>query len=59
VDGNKRVALAAALVFLRLNGLRIQAGGDDLYRLVMSVADGGAGKAEMAVFLKAHARAVT
>jgi len=55
VDGNKRVALAAALVFLRLNGLRVEAEGGDLYRLVVSVAEGRAGKADVAVFLKAHA----
>lgn len=56
VDGNKRVALAAALVFLRLNGIRIREKGDGLYRLVMGVAEGRSGKAEAAVFLQAHAR---
>jgi death-on-curing protein len=56
VDGNERVALAAALVFLRLNGIRIQAKPDDLYRIVMNVAKGTAGKPEVALFLKAHAR---
>jgi death-on-curing protein len=59
VDGNKRVALSAALVFLRLNGFRIHANGEDLYQLVMSVAEGRSGKAEIAVFLKMHARPAT
>lgn len=56
-DANKRVAFAAALVFLRLNGVSVHAPGDDLYRLVMNVAAGHAAKAEVAVFLRAHARA--
>jgi death on curing protein len=56
IDGNKRVALAAALVFLRLNGVRIHAPADDLYRLVMTVAEGRAGKADIAVFLRSHAQ---
>lgn len=58
VDGNKRVALAAALVFLRLNGVRIKASGQELYELVMSIADGRTGKADVAVFLKTHARKI-
>jgi death-on-curing protein len=39
VDGNKRTGLAAALVFLAINGRRLRVPGEDLYRLVMSVAD--------------------
>lgn len=39
VDGNKRTALAAALVFLAVNGKRLHVPGEDLYRLTMSVAD--------------------
>jgi death-on-curing protein len=57
-DGNKRVALAAALVFLRLNGMRIRAEAEALYRIVMDVAQGRTGKAEVAVFLKEHAKKV-
>ncbi|MFL5539577.1 MAG: type II toxin-antitoxin system death-on-curing family toxin [Longimicrobiaceae bacterium] len=39
VDGNKRTALAATLVFLAVNGKRLHVPGEDLYRLTMSVAD--------------------
>src|SRR5262245_6676143 len=38
VDGNKRVALMATIVFLELNGLHLTAEPDAVYRLVMGVA---------------------
>ena len=53
-DGNKRVGLAAALAFLGLNGLRLNASEDEVVELVLSVAAGGAGKPELSVFLRAH-----
>ena len=51
VDGNKRVALASALVFLDLNGIRITDPDGTLYPLMMSVARGEKGKAEIAYTL--------
>ncbi|HEY5999867.1 MAG TPA: type II toxin-antitoxin system death-on-curing family toxin [bacterium] len=48
VDGNKRTALAAALVFLDLNGIRIDATEDDLEALAVGVAAGRIGKAAAA-----------
>lgn len=57
VDGNKRVGLAVALVFLRLNGLAIAATDDELVALVLGVVDGSRSKADVAVFLAAHAGA--
>ncbi|MBI5489990.1 MAG: type II toxin-antitoxin system death-on-curing family toxin [Deltaproteobacteria bacterium] len=54
VDGNKRIGLAAALVFLRMNSVRIQASEDELVDLVLGVAGGRIGKAEVAVFLQRH-----
>ena len=54
VDGNKRTALAAALVFLWVNDLRLDAGEDELTELVMGVAAGRKGKADVAVFIAAH-----
>ena len=39
-DGNKRTAMAAAIVFLRLNGFDPAADGDDWQRLVLDVASG-------------------
>lgn len=50
LDGNKRTALAAALVFLAMNGHRIDAGEDELVELMLGVADGRMSKAEVAVF---------
>ena len=38
LDGNKRTAMAAAVVFLRLNGFDPAADGDDWQRLVLDVA---------------------
>jgi death on curing protein len=40
VDGNKRVAFAAADTFLRLNGYRLQLSDREAYRMVMKVASG-------------------
>jgi len=54
VDGNKRVALACALVFLRLNDVRVQASDDELVDLVLAVVAGSASKADVAVFFEAH-----
>jgi death-on-curing protein len=54
VDGNKRAALAAALVFLALNGQRLEADDDDLTDLVMGVAEGRVAKAVAAVFISAR-----
>jgi death-on-curing protein len=40
VDGNKRLALAATIVFLGLNGRRLTLSNDEAYTLVMDVAAG-------------------
>ena len=40
LDGNKRLALAAVIVFLGVNGARLAATNNDAYDLVMSVATG-------------------
>ena len=40
LDGNKRTAMAAAIVFLRLNGFDPAADSDDWERLVLDVASG-------------------
>ena len=55
IDGNKRTALACALAFLRLNGKRLKAGEDELYDLVIGVAEGRVSKAQVAVFFEEHA----
>lgn len=52
LDGNKRTGLVAALVFLDLNGIEIDAPKGHLYDLTLSVATGRAGKKEVAEFLR-------
>jgi death-on-curing protein len=54
VDGNKRTALAAALVFLWLNDRRLDTGENELTELVMGIASGRTGKADAAVFIAAR-----
>ncbi len=54
VDGNKRTALICALVFLGLNGQRLDADPDSVYDMVEGVASGQVDKAEVAVFLRVH-----
>ena len=56
VDGNKRVGLACALVFLRLNGTRIRTSDDELVDLVIGAAEGRLTKADVAVFLREHSK---
>ena len=48
IDGNKRTALASALVFLSLNGIELEDPKEDLYKLMMNVSGKGKGKAEIA-----------
>lgn len=57
VDGNKRTALAAALVFLGLDGFTVEADDDAVTGLVVGVASGAVSKSEVAVFLQRHGRA--
>lgn len=54
VDGNKRVGVMAAYVFLALNGFELEALPRSLTDLVLAVARGERGKADIAVFLREH-----
>ena len=56
VDGNKRCALACALVFLGLNGYSLSADADDLYALVDGTAASQVTKSEISVFFREHCR---
>ncbi len=47
IDGNKRVAAESALVFLGINGWRLALGREEFYTLVLTVASGTMGKAEL------------
>jgi death on curing protein len=40
VDGNKRLALAATIAFLGVNGQRLRSSNDDVYDLVIAVVTG-------------------
>ncbi len=55
VDGNKRTGLVAAVVFLHMNGIRLEADEGELEALVRDVAAGRAGKAEVTEFLRGNA----
>lgn len=57
VDGNKRVGLAAGLIFLEMNGIIIEVPDKELYDLTMSIASGKTTKPEIADFLRKHAAA--
>ncbi len=52
LDGNKRAGVMAALVFLDLNGIEIDATKGSLYELTMSVATGITSKSEIAEFFR-------
>jgi death-on-curing protein len=54
-DGNKRTAVGAALTFLELNGVEVDAAEDPFYDLVIGVAGGRISKASVTVFLETHA----
>ena len=49
MDGNKRTALATALVFLSINGVELNDPNEELYRLMMDVSAKGKAKADIAV----------
>jgi death-on-curing protein len=53
-DGNKRTALACALVFLDMNGMELDASGAELYALTMGVATGQAEEGEVARWFRAR-----
>ncbi|HEX6094783.1 MAG TPA: type II toxin-antitoxin system death-on-curing family toxin [Thermoanaerobaculia bacterium] len=54
LDGNKRTALACAIAFLRFNGLKLVAAEDELYDLVIGVAEGRISKDVVAAFFEGH-----
>jgi death-on-curing protein len=52
IDGNKRTALASALIFLEYNSIEINAEFDDLEELTLKVAQGQMNKEQTAKFLR-------
>ena len=57
LDGNKRVGLEAALLFLEINGITIEATNSELVELTLEVAQGVATKASVAAFFSNHQEA--
>ncbi|MGH9362027.1 MAG: type II toxin-antitoxin system death-on-curing family toxin [Thermoanaerobaculia bacterium] len=58
VDGNKRIALAAALTFLELHGWRLAAPKQDTFDVMINLASGRLAEAELATWLAARCRQV-
>lgn len=54
VDGNKRIALAAMLVFLELNGRPLIVEREELYAAMMALAEGRLSKSALASWLRAR-----
>lgn len=57
-QGNKRVGLASALIFLALNGWKVNATNDQLTELVMKMASVGDSREAVEAFFDAHIEAV-
>ena len=55
IDGNKRVGLEAALVFLEINDISLNATDDELIDLTLRTAQSLVSKTEIADFFRAHA----
>jgi death-on-curing protein len=56
IDGNKRVGGMAALAFLEINGIFVDADSDAYADLVLAVAASKAAREDVVVFLRAHTR---
>ena len=54
VDGNKRTAVAASEIFVRLNGMSLSATDIELEQLTIGIADGSASKDAVVAFFKKH-----
>jgi death-on-curing protein len=52
VDGNKRTAVAAAIVFLRMNGQSVPKDDGSVYQAMMAVAEKSSDKSGLAVVLR-------
>jgi death-on-curing protein len=55
IDGNKRTGVAAALTFLEMSGVEVDADEDAFYDLIIGVVEGRVSKAVVTVFLEEHA----
>ena len=55
LDGNKRTGAMLAMVFLDWNGVRLRPGNEGLVSITFGVAEGRAGKHEVAEFFRSIA----
>lgn len=58
IDGNKRIGFIVAVVFLQLNGWRLEASEVDATLRTLALAAGELSEAEFAEWLRAHSRPV-
>lgn len=56
MDGNKRVGIVSALVFLDLNGIEIEVENDILERFTLDLAAGKVAKEEVTEFFRSHSK---
>jgi death-on-curing protein len=56
LDGNKRIAAVACMVFLRANGISIRTTNEELYEFTVGIASGQVEKPEIADWLRARTR---
>ncbi|MBF0493253.1 MAG: type II toxin-antitoxin system death-on-curing family toxin [Deltaproteobacteria bacterium] len=56
VDGNKRIATAAALTFLRLNGYEIKASEKQVYEVIMQLANRQMMRDQLSTWFKKHSK---
>ena len=58
IDGNKRVALASSLVFLDINGYKLNCQNEILYNEIMNVAKGDVKKEDLIKFYEKHSKRI-
>ncbi len=56
IDGNKRIATAAALTFIRLNGLEIHVSEKELYQTMMNLANKRLSREELAEWFRQNCK---
>ncbi len=54
VDGNKRIGMYIMISFLELNGIKLDATNDEVYKLGMAVADGSANNEDILKWINEH-----
>ena len=59
IDGNKRVALASSLVFLDINGYEFDCTEDEIYRIMMAVANSEINKIELTKYFIKYSKKIT